>query len=283
MANLPGISSEPFGSLTPPALLGWILGAKDFDVPHPVSGLRRKIAKRFLRWTSTSFDATYRGLKLRLLPYDNAGDLEIAMHGRHSEEDELEVFVKEAPKAMSLVDIGANIGIYSMTAAQVMPKGARILAFEPAPGTRARFAQNLSLNGFLDRVEVVPAGVGSQNGELVLARGKSHNAGSATLANAQAGTGGETVKVVRLIDVLQERGIESIDILKIDIEGFEDQALVPFFEEAPDTVWPKYVMLETCHANQWDLDLIQVLSERDYVVTFENARNRHYRRGQTNE
>lgn len=279
MASFPGISDKPFGALTPPAVLGWILGTNDFDAPHPVSGIRRKVAKRFLRWTNTCFDATYRGLKLRLLPYDNAGDLEVAMHGKHGEEDELEVFADEAKSSKCLVDIGANIGIYSMTAAQVAPKDTKIVAFEPAPMTRARLKQNLELNGFTDRVDVVAAGVGPEKGELVLSRGKRHNAGSASLAGGQGAEGGETVQVVRLIDELQSRGMEKIDILKIDIEGFEDRALVPFFKEAPEALWPKYVMLETCHANQWEEDLLKVLSARDYVVTFENARNRHYRRG----
>jgi len=78
---------------------------------------------------------------------------------------------------------------------------------------------------------------------------------------------------------LKARNVDHINILKIDIEGYEDQALVPFFKAAPESLWPGYLMLETCHANLWQDDLIQLLKDNGYAVTFENARNRHYRRG----
>ena len=273
-------SVVPFGSKVPPAVLGWIVGTTDFDQPHIVTGLRRKIAKRFLRWTNTEFDVTYRGLRFRLLPNDNAGDLEIAMYGKHGEEDELVIFEDLIKSADVFIDIGANIGVYSLTAARHMPVESTIVAFEPAPSTRDRFEQNIALNGFENRISVAPVGVGPEAGSFTLARGKSYNAGSASLLPSKATvSAGQTVDVVTLISELEARGIGKIDVLKIDIEGFEDQALVPFFDAAPAELWPSYVMLETCHHDKWQSDLMKLLSDAGYTVSFENARNRHYRRG----
>lgn len=281
MGHISGISDKPYGAFLPPKALSWIVGSENFDAPHPISGIRRKIAKRYLRRTNTLFDVTYRNLKLRLFPRDNAGDLEIAMYGRHSEEDELQIFEGVVAEASVLIDIGANIGIYSLTAAKNMKDEAQIISFEPAPSTRDRFEQNIRLNGFVERIEIVPAGVGPKAGNLALARDKSHNAGSASFLPGKSGASVANVPVVTLLEELTARGVTKIDVLKIDIEGFEDQALMPFFQTAPSTLWPHYLMLETCHRDKWQADLLDQLEKSGYTVCFENARNRHYQRKTT--
>ena len=58
---------------------------------------------------------------------------------------------------------------------------------------------------------------------------------------AAGGTQGRGV-VVRcrpLLAVVTEAGLAGIDALKIDVEGFEDKVLVPFFRDAPPSLWPR--------------------------------------------
>lgn len=59
------------------------------------------------------------------------------------------------------IDVGANIGFFSvLAAARVGPSG-RVIAFEPHPGARAIFQQALGANGFADIVDVIPEAVGA--------------------------------------------------------------------------------------------------------------------------
>ena len=54
--------------------------------------------------------------------------------------------------------------------------------------------------------------------------------------------------------------------MKIDIEGHEDRALVPFLQNAPKELWPKRIVLEHAHEKQWQLDLIKALAKSEYTL-----------------
>ncbi len=46
--------------------------------------------------------------------------------------------------------------------------------------------------------------------------------------------------------------------MKIDIEGFEDQALFPFFDEAPEKLWPRCIVIEP-NSKSWKRDILKHL------------------------
>jgi hypothetical protein len=66
-----------------------------------------------------------------------------------------------------------------------------------------------------------------------------------------------------LIDVLSQEGVRAIDALKIDVEGAEDRVLVPFFAAAPESLWPRFMIVEDTH-ELWRNDLFAVLHARGY-------------------
>jgi hypothetical protein len=47
-----------------------------------------------------------------------------------------------------------------------------------------------------------------------------------------------------LLSLLLEEGYERIDAIKLDIEGAEDLVLDPFFRDAPQTLWPRLIIME---------------------------------------
>jgi len=49
-----------------------------------------------------------------------------------------------------------------------------------------------------------------------------------------------------LHQIVSEAGVTRVDALKIDIEGFEDTALVPYLQEAPEHLLPKRIVIEIC-------------------------------------
>ncbi len=53
-----------------------------------------------------------------------------------------------------------------------------------------------------------------------------------------------------LASIVAEFGIEKIDIIKMDIEGFEEIVLTSFFSEAPKNLWPRFICAEIVHVPQ---------------------------------
>ena len=60
------------------------------------------------------------------------------------------------------------------------------------------------------------------------------------------------------------QGCKKIDVLKVDVEGYEDRVLVPFFENAPRGLWPRFVMLEHCNHHLWKQDCLAHLRAVGY-------------------
>lgn len=241
--------------------------------------LRRSLAKSYLRRSGKLFDAEYRDLRLRLLPRENACDLEIALYGKYSEEDELLVYENILKAGDVVVDIGANIGIYALTAAQHIGPEGRVLAFEPHPRTLAKLRRNIALND-VATVTVLPKAVADQAGTMQMQTVSHRDAGRNSLLTEMNKKGLATVdvEIVPLLDELKAEGVDRIDILKIDVEGFEDRALWPFFQTAPRSLWPHYMMAEVAHAHFWKNDFVRFLLDNGYETAFENPLNRHLKR-----
>ena len=82
----------------------------------------------------------------------------------------------------------------------------------------------------------------------------------------QADEGTQTkVLCVPLKEELERLSINTVHALKIDIEGAEDIALIPFFEAAPDHLFPKLIVMERTHQDtQSDLD--ECLKSKGYKI-----------------
>ena len=98
------------------------------------------------------------------------------------------------------------------------------------------------------------------------------------VASGAANSAGETItiKCKALLDILQEQGLDQIDVLKIDIEGAEDIALYPFLAEAPDTLLPKHILIENS-ARRWQQDLTAAIRARGYESALQTRMNTIYR------
>ncbi len=128
-----------------------------------------------------------------------------------------------------IFDVGANLGLYSLLAAESNP-AAQIHAFEPTPEIAARLQTNLEFNG-IDCVKVNMAGVGSHSGEAILreCRGTYNtNDGMNFVIDSliPIQESDRLVPLVTLDDYCEENGLDRIDLIKIDIEGGEYAALL---------------------------------------------------------
>ncbi|TNF38008.1 MAG: FkbM family methyltransferase [Deltaproteobacteria bacterium] len=113
----------------------------------------------------------------------------------------------EACLGQQVVDLGANVGAFSVLAAA---SGAKVLSVEAQDGFAPEFWELMRLNGCADRVQLVHGLIGAGAGVL-----------SDPERRASASHMGAEPPTLRLADLLAERGIDRIDLLKVDIEGSE--------------------------------------------------------------
>jgi FkbM family methyltransferase len=131
-----------------------------------------------------------------------------------------EALVKNPGKPCVVVDVGANIGVFTVTAARIDPR-VQVFAFEPNPASYALLEENLLLND-LKNVTVTPSAVGEKAGSASLDI-SSPQAGMHSIY----GPGAERIEVpvVALDDFIAERQVVPA-ILKVDVEGYEPQVLL---------------------------------------------------------
>ena len=135
-------------------------------------------------------------------------------------------FEKEArfvPQLLSpgatVLDIGANLGVYSLPMARRVGPTGRVFAYEPAGETRAWLEKSVARNG-LTNLEIVAAALSNKSGDAHLGHGHSSE-----LHSLGAGGAGESVRVATLDEEQTLRQWNTVDFIKIDAEGEETRIL----------------------------------------------------------
>lgn len=173
-----------------------------------------------------------------------------------------------AGKRALVFDIGANCGAFALPLAAAAGAGSHIVAFEPNPVLVERLRANLALNGLAERVEVADVALGEQNGEAALNL-VDRNLGQSSLRPIKSAKS-ISVAVRPLAHYLPEQsGCYDIFIIKIDVEGFEDEILIPFLSAISKDRTPDAILIETLHDDSWCSDLRGVLKQRGYVPFFD--------------
>lgn len=121
----------------------------------------------------------------------------------------------------TLLDVGANIGLFALEGAQAVGPTGKVIAIEAAPHHAKSVAASAALNG-MTNIEVVPFAVGDQDGEATLTLPSGANFGMFTLGKV-AGSESFKVSIRRIDDIV---GTQKIDFIKMDIEGSEHKALL---------------------------------------------------------
>lgn len=126
----------------------------------------------------------------------------------------------------TFIDVGANNGEVSLKAARKVGNSGRVIAFEPNPKNINRFKKNIALNSF-DNITLVELGVGNEAGEFQLNNDTPENLGMGWIGNPSddKSVSSILIKVTSLDDYLLSMELNSVDFIKIDVEGFEINVL----------------------------------------------------------
>ncbi|PIQ48594.1 MAG: hypothetical protein COW03_09430 [Cytophagales bacterium CG12_big_fil_rev_8_21_14_0_65_40_12] len=151
-----------------------------------------------------------------------------------------------------VIDIGANIGYFTLLSAMLTGNQGSVHAFEPQKEIYSALTENISLNN-LSNVITNNLGLGSKSGTLTLTQMPGNRGGGRILENQVQQGISEKVKVISLDQYVENHQIGEINFIKIDVEGFEYEVLQGanrvfsklkpscLFEFSPD-IWKKNEM-----------------------------------------
>ena len=221
------LSSTP-GRLTariaaPPVMSpfpGWFLGAGQ---SADLASRFRKSVWRLLR--SPLQIEWLEGLRLTLDP-GNEICQSIFVTGRY-EPNEFSWLGRVLKPGMAFVDVGANLGVYTLFAARRVSDNGRVIAIEPSSREMQALRGNVELNS-LTNVSLVNVAVSDHAGEIELLVASARHAGHNTVGAFGYDTQlekREKVRVERVDDILESASVRRVDVIKMDIEGAEFAAL----------------------------------------------------------
>lgn len=159
----------------------------------------------------------FRGQRLRLDPRDGCGLVAAELHTR-----ELEFLLRQVRPGDVVVDVGANVGLYTVFLAHAVGPSGHVYAFEPEPRNFDLLCQNVALNR-LSQVTTVNQAVSDRTGKAVLHLSKTHGALHRMHPSRLCR---QTLEVdcVRLDDFFNDPR-QRVNLVKLDIEGHEYHAL----------------------------------------------------------
>lgn len=140
------------------------------------------------------------------------------------EEDEIKFLKRFLKSGDTFIDIGSNIGLFSMHAAYIVGTGGKVIAFEPTPQTFERLNENVQLNQFGN---IITNNIGLSDSEGNLKLNLSSNGHDAwnTFANPSEGTHDNQVEVpvITLDNYITDHNVDTskVALIKIDVEGWE--------------------------------------------------------------
>lgn len=260
-------ADAPWGELRPTGVAALTIGLLRNRL---YAGRRSKRAiYRLLERQGPSYDIEVDGIRFRARAGDNGGEMVLINGRKLARRDELQQTVANLAPGDTFVDAGANFGLFSMYAAKTVGPTGRVLAIEPNPLLVGRLQFNVDANGF-SHVSVVPVALGAEMGTATL-HIPSTEQDRASLLQVRGQDATRSVAVAPLGAILAEHGVNKIDLLKIDIEGYEDRALFPFFNSAPKALWPRRVLVER-NEHLWERNCMTHMLTLGYRVIWEKGR-----------
>jgi len=268
-------AAPPFGAFAPTRAQGAIISLAQRSKLK--RGAFRPMLSRLVNLLRAGpVDVTYQGASFRFYHQTSATERGALFNPDYNLE-ELDFLGAHTPVGGVFVDVGANVGTYAMVLARRVGASGTVIAVEPHPVTHARLAFNRTASGFT-QVRLVAAAAGPADGELMIET-DGENLGASHIVSGKPAGPAIRVPSLRLQRILGDAGVTRVDALKIDVEGFEDRVLTGFFAQAPQSLWPRAVVIEHLSRDEWQHDCIADMVARGYTETGRNRSNTLLLRG----
>lgn len=173
---------------------------------------------------------------------------------RSREEMETEVVKDFLKPGMKVLDLGANIGYYTLLMAKLAGDKGKVFAVEPFPENFQQLKRNIELNNLQSIVELDNIAISDETREVDFFVGQEHNLGTLLKeGNEYQIAGSIKVNAVSLADYLKDK--PKIDFLRMDIEGGEVKVLNHIKKSWPSNrPYPKAIFFEVHPEGEIDPD-----------------------------
>lgn len=185
--------------------------------PRPLRRLAHRLIERLI-----PEELDFAGVRLALNTKDAivSGNLALGCY----ETFNLEFFQALLQRGMRVLDVGANIGVYSAIAARLVGAEGRVVAIEPSDANCTFIRRTSDLNRF-GQLTVLQRGAAERSGQGTLFLNEENKADHRTF-DADGKRTGVPVQLAALDDVVVELGIDRVDLLKVDVQGSELDVLL---------------------------------------------------------
>jgi FkbM family methyltransferase len=255
-------SPAPFGAFTPNAAQQAVISLAHRS--RLKRGAFRPILSQLVNLLRAGpADVQYQGASFRFYHQTSATERGALFNPDYNVE-ELDFLRAHTPAGGVFVDVGANAGTYALPLACHVGPGGRVIAVEPHPVMVARLAFNQAASR-IGNVVLVAAAAGDTDGDLMIETDHENYGASHVYPDASARSDAIRVPALRLLRILQDRNVQKIDSLKIDVEGYEDRVLIGFFRDAPPALWPRAIAIEHLSRDDWVDDCLADMFSRGYA------------------
>lgn len=269
---------RPFGALAPSGFVRWVI-ERTRVLPRNWAARRlammlRRLALQTMKGKPVDLETF--GVRMRLYPYNNICEKRILFTPQYFDPEELKLLEQRISDNFTFVDIGANVGWYSLFVAARAGPSSRILALEPQPEIFDRLTYNIRQNPH-GIVKAIACAVADKTGELTLFLDPRNRGESSVKIVGSSQSDAVRVPAVTLLDLLRSENFTRVDAIKLDVEGAEDLILEPFFRDAPASLHPSLFIIEDGR-DQWQIDLPKLLENHGYRLILQTRLNLVYER-----
>lgn len=231
----------------------------------PIKGagtVANALARFYVRRPRELIEEINDGIRYELAPGESANQVGLLFFPRLLDRAEHRFISRTLKPGGVFVDIGSHVGSFTLPAAKRAGKAGRVLAVEAFPQTYKRLLRNLELN-HLENVTAYNLGVSDKSETLKLGI-KHGNSGAHSFLRPDSHS--VDVECLPLLEIIGKAGLDRIDILKIDVEGFETRVLQKYFSEAPRALFPAFIVMEHGRKYTAEGDPIQLALSNGYKV-----------------
>ena len=188
-----------------------------YNKSHPISALKRFISWKIIRLCKLkNYKAVFWGNRIINIQYNSFHTMWL-MYNYLLDWDEFNLIKNYVLDGDVVVDVGANIGIYSLWMSKYAGTHGKVFAFEPDSSNYFQLIENINLNNLGRYITPIQKAAGNVNGNISFTTGLDgeNHIEKSNLHNVV------DVPCVKLDDFFTENNIGHISYIKVDVEGFE--------------------------------------------------------------
>jgi len=181
---------------------------------------KNKNTRKLIDYFNTKLKQEFVEINGNKIYLDNSDSLFLSVHGHH-EKTETNLVIKEIKNGDTVIDIGANIGYYTLLFAKLVGPNGKVYAFEPEPNNFKLLKKNIDVNSY-HNVIIEQKAISNKNQEETLYLSNSSTANH--LYKPEKNIPSLQIKSITLDEYFKNSN-QKINFVKIDISGAEPLAI----------------------------------------------------------